>query len=126
MPTHVITRTFTAAGIVERPSRATPLTDHYGVTLNAGDGTPTNVRTSTKRRWRFTWKSADPTVVERWRQRYEAGATFTMVDPHGATYTAMLPLEGGWSVGGYEYETSDPTSVSLTLYPDLTIETREA
>jgi hypothetical protein len=125
MPTHVITRTFTAAGIVERPTRATPLTDHYGVTLVAGDGTPTNVRMSTKRRWRFVWAQADPTVVERWRTRFEAGTSFTLVDPHGGTYTAMLPLEGGWSVS-YQYETSDPTSVGLTLYPDLTIETREA
>jgi hypothetical protein len=125
MPTHVITRTFTAGGIVERPTRATPLTEHYGVTLVAGDGTPTNVLTSTKRRFRFTWAQADPTVVERWRQRYETGASFTMTDPHGATYTAMVPLEGGWSVT-YQYETSDPTGVELTQYPDLTVETREA
>lgn len=124
MPTHVITRTFTAGGIVERPTRATPLTEHYGVTLNAGDGTPTNVRMSTRRRWRFVWANADPQVVERWRQRLETGATFTLTDPHGATYTAMLPLEGGWAVS-YQYETSDPDSVSLTQYPDLTVETRE-
>lgn len=124
MPVHTVSRTFTAAGVVERPTRAAPLTDHYGVTLAADDGTPTNVRVSTKRRWEFTWDRPAPEVVERWRTRYEAGTTFALTDPHGgASYTAALPLEGGWDAA-YEYEPSDPTSNALTLYR-LTIQTWE-
>ena len=92
---HTVTRTFVAGGETEYPSEAEPLYEHRGVTHEAGDGTPTNVWTSNMIRWRYTWNSPRPEIVERWRQRYEAKSTFSHTDPIGTTRTpCIIPIHG--------------------------------
>ncbi|HMQ30006.1 MAG TPA: hypothetical protein PKD53_04725 [Chloroflexaceae bacterium] len=116
---HTIGRTFTAGGIVEYPTEAEPLFgEHEGITLSAGDGTPTNVWAGGKRRWRYTWKSPRPEIVARWLTRYKARASLSVVDPDGgAAYTAILPV--GTCQVVYTYEptsaTAGGTTYTLTL-----------
>jgi hypothetical protein len=121
-PIHSIARTVTAGGIVEYPAEAEPLYDHLGETLEAGDGTPTSVWASTKRRWRLVWNSPRPEIVERWRVRYTARATFTFVDPLGASYTAQIPVPGfSWKA---KFEPSSGTASGTTY--TLTVEIWES
>lgn len=114
---HTISRTVTAGGITEYPSSAEVLAGHLGETLEAGDGTPTNVWRSSKTRWRLTWDSPRPEVVERWRTRYSARSTFAFVGPYGESFAALIP------VGGYQLtatflpssSTAAGTTYSLTV-----------
>lgn len=91
---HTMARTVVAGGVTEYPSEAEPLVEHLGETHEAGDATPTNLWVSTRRRWRLSWGSPRPEVVERWRARYAARGTFSFTDPDGATYTALIPVRG--------------------------------
>jgi hypothetical protein len=121
--THSILRTFVAGGVTEYPSEATPiLGDHEGLTLEAGDGTPTNVWTGTKRRWEYRWNSPRPEIVARWLTRYKARTTFATTDPDGGAYTALLPV-GGVEIG-YQYQ-ADSTTATGTTYT-LTVRVWEA
>lgn len=116
---HTIGRTFAAGGITEYPSEAEPIFgDHEGTTLEAGDGTPTNVWSGAKPRWRYVWKSPRPEIVARWVARYKARGSFATTDPDGSTYTAVIPV--GKCQVGYIFE---PTSANAggTTYT-LTVE----
>ena len=114
--THTITRTFVAGGVTEYPRSVTELWEHQGVTLEAGDGTPTNVWTSTKRRWEAAWESPLPAVLARWRTRFVARTTFTVTDPNGATYVATMPAAGGFAYGvAYLPSTSTTNGTTYTL-----------
>lgn len=117
---HTISRTFVAGGITEYPTEATPLFgEHEGTTLSAGDGTPTNVWVGSKRRWKFVWKSPRPEIVARWVARYRARGSFTLVDPDGVSYTAIIPV--GKCELSYIYEPSSAnaggTTYTLTVEP---------
>lgn len=120
---HSIGRTFTAAGVVEYPTEAEPLFgEHEGTTLEAGDGTPTNVWAGAKRRWKFTWKSPRPEIVARWLARYKARASFQLIDPDGgASYTAVIPVGKCQVVYTYEPTSSNAGGTTYTL----TVETWE-
>lgn len=109
---HTIARTFTAGGVVEYPDGARPIYDHQGMTLVAGDGTPTNVYVSTKQRWEFTWGSPLPEIVERWRTRFAARASFSVTDPYGATWTGMIPV----SPLGFDFGASYEPGSSLVRF----------
>lgn len=118
-PTHTIARTVVAGGTTEYPTKATPLYgDHEGETLEAGDATPTNVWTSGLRRWRLEWESPLPAIEARWRARYVAHSSFSFTDPHGVTFTAIIPV-GGFKVD-YQYERTSSTAAGTT-YP-MTVE----
>lgn len=113
--THTIARTVTIAGTLEYPTAVEPLFDHEGQTLEATDGTPTNLWASSKRRWKITWESPLPAVVERMRTRYTARSTFAFVDPYGASYTAMIPV-GAYRPGySYPRDRKDTIGTTYTL-----------
>jgi hypothetical protein len=116
--THTIGRAFTAAGVAEYPRTAKELFGHQGNLHEAGDATPTNIYTSSLRRWEFTWESPRPEIVARWRARFVARANFSFTDPNGQTYQAMLP-----NPDGFDYDvtylptagTASGTTYTLTL-----------
>lgn len=113
---HTIARTFTAGGVTEYPREATPLYgDHEGVTLEAGDGTPTNIWRGGKRRWEYVWRSPRPEIVERWRQRYLARTTFAHTDPHGESYTALMPVGGFETSYAYDPSAANAGGTTYTL-----------
>jgi hypothetical protein len=93
--THYVTRTFAAGGTTEYPTGAEPIYGpHEGLTHEAGDGTPTNVWTGSKRRWKYTWDSPRPEIIQRWVARYTARSTFSHTDIEGSTHTALIPVGG--------------------------------
>jgi hypothetical protein len=120
MPTHVVARTVAIDGETEYPTEAERLFgEHEGVTLVAGDGTPTNVWTGEKRRWKYIWVTPQPDIVQRMVALYTARGTFSHTDIEGATFTATIP------VGRLRFKAVfDPASGTTagTTYPNLEVE----
>lgn len=92
MLTYSFNRYFSYHGTLEYPRRWTPLHEHQGVMHEAGDGTPTIVQTSTKRRWRIEWESPRPEIVQRWRLYDITKVARTMIDFYGDEYAVIIPL----------------------------------
>jgi hypothetical protein len=92
MLTFTNTRTFTYHGTLEYPTRFRPLTEHLGVTHEAGDGTPTLVQVSSKQRWLIEWERPRPEIVQRWRLYDITKVSRTMIDFWGVEYAVIIPL----------------------------------
>jgi hypothetical protein len=92
MLTYSFGRSFTYDGTLEYPRRFTPLHEHEGITLEAGDGTPTLVQLSSKRRWRIEWESPRPEIVQRWRVYNLTKIPRVLIDFYGDGYTVVIPI----------------------------------
>jgi hypothetical protein len=87
-------RTVTLNGTVEYPADIEELQRRRGVLLEADDGTPTVVQTGSKRGWVLRWNSPLPAVADRIRAVYALTTPVAFVDPYGASYNVVVPVDG--------------------------------